>query len=57
MGASQPSETEKCFFDSLVLVRSLDVSKSLMRDPRSDQLFAVVEHTFPSEEQMHKFSD
>lgn len=48
MGAGQSPETEKSFYETLTYVRPIDHSKCLMKDPATGQLYAVVEHTFPS---------
>lgn len=57
MGGTQTVEDEKNFYGNLIFIRSLDSSKSLMKDPKTNELLAVVEHTFPSIEQMQKFSE
>lgn len=42
MGVTQTVEDEKNFYGNLVYLRSLDTSKSLMKDPKTNELLAVV---------------
>ena len=42
MGGTQTVEDEKNFYGNLIFIRSLDSSKSLMKDPKSNELLAVV---------------
>jgi hypothetical protein len=42
MGGTQTVEDEKNFYGNLIFIRSLDSSKSLMKDPKTNELLAVV---------------